>query len=80
MSSDTELSDNELWEEIDFTDLEDAYAKIVESLDACLKGLKRLDKKRDRDIIIGGKSLEQMVRESCGPNFGSNVIKSLKER
>ena len=80
MSSDTELSDDELWEEIDFTELEDAYAKIVESLDACLKGLRKLDKKRDRDLMIGSKSLEQIVLDSIGPDFGSNVIKSLKER
>ena len=80
MSSDTELSDNELWEEIDFTELEDAYAKVIENLDACLKGLRKLDKKRDRDLMIGSKSLEQIVWESIGPNFGSNVIKSLKER
>jgi hypothetical protein len=80
MSSDTELSDNELSEEIDFTELEDAYAKVIETLDACLKGLRRLDKKRDRDFMIGSKTLEQVVRESIGPDFGSNVIKSLKKR
>jgi len=74
-SSDTESSD----EEIDFTELEDAYKTVVEGLNACLKGLQGL-KKDNRDIVIRGLSLEQLVRNSIGPDFGGTVIKTLMSK
>jgi len=44
--------------------------------------LKRLQgfKKDSRDLVIGSKTLEQVVRDSIGPTFGSSVIKSLQKR
>ena len=74
-SSDTESSD----EEIDFTELEDAYKTVVEGLNACLKGLQEL-KKDNRDIVIRGLSLEQLIRDSIGPAFGATVIKTLMSK
>jgi len=77
-SSDTEsvsVSD----EEIDLTEIEDAYQTVIEGLNACLKRLQGL-KKDSRDLVIGGKTLEQVVRDSIGPTFGSTMIKSLQRR
>jgi hypothetical protein len=74
-SSDTESSD----EEIDFTELEDAYKTVVEGLNVCLKGLQGL-KKDSRDIVIREKSLVQIVRDSIGPTFGKKVINSLTNK
>jgi hypothetical protein len=74
--SDTEISD----EEIDYTEeiaeIEESFRKVIESLDACLKVLKGL--KKERPIILRGKSLDRVIMESMGPNFGSNVLKFLK--
>ena len=74
--SDTELSD----EEIDYTEeimeIEASFKKVIEGLDACLKGL--MMKKEPRTLVIGTKTLEEIVRASIGPNFGVTVIKSLK--
>ena len=74
-SSDTESSD----EEIDLTEIEDAYRTIIKGLTVCLKGLQGL-KKDHRTLMIGTKTLEQVVRESIGPTFGLTVIKSLQKR
>ena len=71
-SSDTESSD----EEIDFTELEDAFKTVIEGLTTCLKRLQEL-KKDNRDIVIRGLSLEQLIRDSIGPAFGATVIKTL---
>jgi hypothetical protein len=74
--SDTEVSD----EEIDYTEeimeIEESFRKMIEGLDACLKVLKGL--KKERPIILRGKSLDRVIMESMGPNFGSNVLKFLK--
>ena len=74
-SSDTESSD----EEIDLTEIEDAFQTVIKGLNACLKRLQGF-KKDSRDLVIGSKTLEQVVRESIGPTFGSTVIKSLQKR
>ena len=74
-SSDTESSD----EEIDFTELEDAFKTVIEGLTTCLKRLQEL-KKDNRDIVIRGKSLEQLIRDSIGPAFGATVIKTLMSK
>lgn len=74
-SSDTESSD----EEIDLTDIEDAFKTVIEGLTTCLKGLQEL-KKDNRDIVIRGKSLEQLIRDSIGPAFGATVIKTLMSK
>jgi hypothetical protein len=74
-SSDTESSD----EEIDLTDIEDAFKTVIEGLNACLKGLHGL-KKNNRDIVIRGLSLGQLVRDSIGPAFGATVIKTLMSK
>ena len=76
--SDMELSDEEIDYTEEITEVEEEYRKILEGLDACLKGLGRLEKKDFRDIIIRGTSLIQIVQNSIGPNFGTNVIKYLK--
>ena len=73
--SDTESSD----EEIDFTEIEDAFKTVIEGLNTCLKGLQGL-KKDSRDIVIRDKSLIQIVRNSIGPTFGATVIKSLMSK
>lgn len=75
--SDTEVSDEEIDYTEEITELEEEYRKMIEGLDACLKMLKEL-KKGQRTIIIRGKSLDQVIMESMGPNFGSNVLKFLK--
>ena len=74
-SSDTESSD----EEIDLTDIEDAFKTVIEGLTTCLKGLQEL-KKDNRDIVIKGLSLRQLVRDSIGPAFGATVIKTLMSK
>ena len=74
-SSDTESSD----EEIDFTELEDAFKTVIEGLTTCLKRLQEL-KKDNRDIVIRGLSLEQLIRDSIGPAFGATVIKTLMSK
>ena len=56
--------------------MEEEYRKMIEGLDACLKMLKGL--KKERPIILRGKSLDRVIMESMGPNFGSNVLKFLK--
>jgi len=79
--SDMELSDEEIDYTEEITEVEEEYRKILEGLDACLKKLERLDTNNVRDcrnIIIGKKTLEQIVRDSIGPNFGTNMIKFLK--
>ena len=78
--SDTELSDEEIDYTEEITELEEEYRKILEGLDACLKKLERLDIHNDRNcrnIIIGKKTLGQIIRDSIGPNFGTNMIKFL---
>ena len=74
-SSDTESSD----EEIDFTELENAYKTVIEGLTTCLKGLQGL-KKDSRNIVIKGLSLGQLVRDSIGPDFGKKMINSLTSK
>ena len=73
--SDTELSDEEIDYTEEITELEEAFRKVIEGLDACLKVLKGL--KKERPIVLRGKSLDRVIMESIGPNFGSNVIKFL---
>ena len=75
--SDTEVSDEEIDYTEEITDIEASFRKVIEGLDACLKGLKKV-KKEPRTLVIGTKTLEEIVRASIGPNFGSHVIKSLK--
>ena len=75
-SSEEEITSDE---EIDITEVEDAYRAVVEGLNACLKGLQTL-KKDSRMIMIGTKTLEEVVRQSIGPTFGVTVIKSLRDR
>ena len=74
--SDTEVSDEEIDYTEEITELEEEYRKMIEGLDACLKMLKGL--KKERPIILRGKSLDRVIMESMGPNFGSNVLKFLK--
>jgi hypothetical protein len=74
--SDTEVSDEEIDYTEEITELEESFRKVIEGLDACLKVLKGL--KKERPIILRGKSLDRLIMESIGPNFGSNVIKFLK--
>jgi len=73
--SDTEVSDEEIDYTEEITELEESFRKVIEGLDACLKVLKGL--KKERPIILRGKSLDRVIMESIGPNFGSNVIKFL---
>jgi len=75
-SSEEEITSDE---EIDITEVEDAYMKVIKGLNACLKGLQRL-KKDKWAIMIGTKTLEEVVRQSIGPTFGVTVIKSLRDR
>ena len=79
--SDMELSDEEIDYTEEITEVEEEYSKILEGLDACLKKLKRLDTnnvKDCRNIIIGKKTLGQIVQDSIGSDFGTNMIKFLK--
>ena len=75
-SSDEEITSDE---EIDFTEIEDAFKTVIEGLNTCLKGLQEL-KKDNRDIVIKGLSLGQLVRDSIGPAFGATVIKTLMSK
>lgn len=77
-SSEEEITSDE---EIDITEVEDAYRAVVEGLNACLKGLKGLQKGY-RMLVVGKgtKTLEQVVLDSIGPDFGRKVINSLKDK
>ena len=74
--SDDESSENEIDYTEEITELEESFRKVIEGLDACLKVLKGL--KKERPIVLRGKSLDRVIMESIGPNFGSNVLKFLK--
>jgi hypothetical protein len=75
-SSEEEITSDE---EIDLTDIEDAFKTVIEGLTTCLKGLQEL-KKDSRDIVIKGLSLGQLVRDCIGPDFGKKVINSLMRK
>ena len=75
-SSDEEITSDE---EIDFTEIEDAFKTVIEGLNTCLKGLQGL-KRDNRDIVIRGLSLGQLVRDSIGPAFGVTLIKTLMSK
>jgi hypothetical protein len=74
--SDDESSENEIDYTEEIMEIEESFRKVIEGLDACLKVLKGL--KKERPIILRGKSLDRVIMESIGPNFGSNVLKFLK--
>ena len=75
-SSEEEITSDE---EIDLTDIEDAFKTVIEGLTTCLKRLQEL-KKDSRNIVIKGLSLQQLVRDSIGPDFGKKVINSLMSK
>ena len=68
--SQSQSEDNTLFEEI-----EAEYKKIIGELDACINGLNGLEPKEI--ILINGRTLESIVKESIGPEFGSTLIKIL---